>query len=232
MPRHGKRRPSQPRGHHRRGCEPELKYRPYTPMKKLKVDDNAELEVVARRLGVPDSWDVLICGDGSGYSNYNPCGWGWVLDDRHGKRRKAAFGALSCGTIVEAELLPAVQAMLWYNECYGRLRLAQLGRPINVHVITDNQTTVARWRILTRGGAAAQKVLRRGPLWNVLLGLEKVGFVFDFHWVKREQIALHILTDRLAGRARGDLAAAWERARAEQAEAPDRVLHALNASAG
>lgn len=199
-----------------------------------KIDDEKldDLEVVASRLGVPDDWDVLIYGDGSGNPDHKPCGWGWALVDRQSRRRKAEFGALSCGTIIVAELMPVVHAMLWYGECLGRMRPAELGRPVNVHVITDNQTVVAYWKALSGGGRVTAKIRRRRPLWNVLLGYEQLGYVFDFHWTKRNQIGLHNFTDRDSKRARKDLIGVWEEARRLETRDRSRELHALNASAG
>jgi ribonuclease HI len=230
MPKHGKQRQNSNQHHrHRNDSRPHC--RPYVPMEKLDIQDMADLATVVQRLGIPDNWDILIYGDGSGNARDKPCGWGWVLVDRHNQRRKVEWGALGCGSIVTAELLPTIHAMLWQLEYPGRIRAADLGRPVRVHVITDSETTVAHWRLLIRGGRGAQKLRRRRPLWNSLDGFEGSGYVFEFHWTRRNQFALHILADWLSKQASADLAAFLQRQRDKRLPEVARAVHGCNASA-
>jgi hypothetical protein len=116
---------------------------------------------------------------------------------------------MSSGSIAIAEMMPTVHALLWYAQFQGSKRKAGLGRSIlNVHVITDNRTTIDHWATLTRGGPKAHKIRRKRPIWNVLLQFERSGYILHFHWVSREEIALNQkLADPVAGMARD--AVAW-----------------------
>jgi hypothetical protein len=149
--------------------------------------------------GVPDTWDVLIVGDGAGCWWDKVCGWGCTLIDRHLGRR-AFYGGLSSGSIAIAELMPAVHAMLWYDEFHGKASRKRLGRPtLNVHVITDSETTYNHAAVLTERGKRAADLRRERPLWNVLLQLERAGYLFQFHWIPRQSMGLNILGDKVAG---------------------------------
>jgi ribonuclease HI len=226
MPKHGTQRRNSDQHHQHRGdC------RPYMLMEKLNTQDRADLATIVQRLKIPDSWDILIYGDGAGNARNRPCGWGWILVDRHNQRRKVEWGALGCGSIVTAELMPMIHAMLWQIEYPGRIRAADLGRPVHVHVITDSQTTMAHWRLLARGGLGAQKLRRRRPLWNSLDGFEGSGYVFDFHQIGRDQLALHILADWLSKQARADLVEFLQQQRDRRLPEVARAVHGCNASA-
>jgi hypothetical protein len=160
----------------------------------------SSLEDTIAKAGVPDTWDVMIVGDGSGCWWDKPCAWGCTLIDRHLGRRRAFYGGLSSGSIAIAELMPAVHAMLWYAEFQGKVRRAQLRRgSLNIHIITDNETTSLHWAILTAGGQRAQKLRKKRPLWNVLLQLERSGYIFHFHWIARDTVGLNKVADKVAG---------------------------------
>jgi hypothetical protein len=171
------------------------------------MTDNLD-EVIARA-DIPDTWDVLIVGDGAGCWWDKPCGWGCTLIDRHLDRRRAFYGAMSSGSIAIAEMMPTVHALLWYVQFHGHARKAGLGRSIlNVHVITDSTTTVDHWAALARGGDKARKIRRKRPIWNVLLQFERSGYILHFHWVARGEISLNQkLADPVAALARNAVAA-------------------------
>ena len=86
----------------------------------------SSLDEVIAKVGIPDTWDVLIVGDGAGCWWDKPCGWGCTLIDRHLDRRRAFYGGMSSGSIAIAEMMPTVHAMLWYTEFHGKARKAQL----------------------------------------------------------------------------------------------------------
>jgi hypothetical protein len=159
-------------------------------------------------LGIPDTWDVLIIGDGAGCWWDLSCGWGCILADHHFNRRRAFKGSMSGGTIAIAELMPTIHGLLWYSEFHGHATKVRLGRgTINVHVVTDNETTVKHWSLLSKGGQAAYKIRKKRPLWSVLLQLERAGYILHFHWVPRGTVGLQILADEVAGIARNTIAA-------------------------
>ena len=117
----------------------------------------SNLDEVITQVGIPDTWDVLIVGDGAGCWWDRPCGWGCTLIDRHAGRRRAFYGGMSSGSIAIAEMMPTVHAMLWYTEFHGKTRKLQLGRStLNVHIVTDNEATVTHWSLLSAGGQRAE----------------------------------------------------------------------------
>jgi hypothetical protein len=157
------------------------------------------LDEVIKTANIPDTWDVLIIGDGSGSWWDGACGWACTLIDRHLDRRRVFYGALSTGSIAIAEMLPTVHAMLWYDQFHGKARKSQLGRStLEVHVVTDNDATAGHWETLTKNTHGAQKLRRKRPLWNVLIQLERGGYIFHFHWVARDQIGLNQTADRVS----------------------------------
>ena len=46
---------------------------------------------------------------------------------------------------------------------------------------------------------SAQKIRKKRPLWNVLLQLERAGYIFHFHWTARATIGLNKTADKVAG---------------------------------
>lgn len=192
----------------------------------------SSLDEAIAKAGVPDTWDVMIVGDGAGCWWDKPCGWGCTLIDRHLNRRRAFYGGLSSGSIVIAELMPTVHAMLWYAEFQGKARRVQLRRStINVHVITDNETTSKHWAILTTGGQQAQKIRKKRPLWNVLLQLERSGYIFHFHWAPRATVGLNKLADELAGITRDAVAGVKLKPRNNTERKLDHEIYTVDASA-
>jgi hypothetical protein len=199
------------------------------PMDDVMTNNLEEVVAVA---AIPDTWDVLIVGDGAGCWWDGPCGWGCALIDRHLKRRRAFYGGLSTGSIAIAELLPTVHAMLWYAEFHGHARKKALRRgTLNVHVITDNAPTVSQWNSLTRGGAKAQKIRRKRPLWNILLQLERAGYIFHFHWVPRNTIGLNVTADKLSRIARRTIAEVALKFADADGHGIDHEIYTIDASA-
>jgi hypothetical protein len=180
---------------------------------------------------IPDTWDILIVGDGAGCGWNLPCGWGCTLVDRHAGRRRAFYGGLSSGSIAIAELMPAVHAMLWYHRFHGKARRAQLGTVLlDVHVVTDNKPTAIQWRTLIAGGAKAQKIRDKLPLWDALLRLERSGYMQRFHWLARNRVGLNVLADEVAGGARDAIAEVRLRPRDGVERSLDHEIYTINPS--
>jgi hypothetical protein len=226
MLKHGRR--SLRTGGHR---EREKRSRRYPCTEKITMNELRDINTIATQLGIPDDWDIMIVGDGAGCWWDKPCSWGCTLIDRHRGRRKAFYGAMSCGTIMLAELMPAVHALLWFHEFHGRARVSQLGRPLNVHVVTDNQTTTHHWHLLNSDTQKAQKIRRTRPLWNVLLRVAQAGYEFHFHWVRRNTVELQMLADELAASAKKGLSSARLREKNGQPRNLEREIYATNATA-
>ena len=181
---------------------------------------------------VPDTWDVLIVGDGAGCWWDKPCGWGCTLIDRHLDRRRAFYGAMSSGTIAIAEMMPTVHAMLWYVQFQGDARKAQLRRStLDIHVVTDNETTVKHWSILSKNAKGAQKLRRKRPIWNILLQFERSGYIIHFHWVAREEISLNQkVADLVAGMSRDALADVAAKPMDKEGHTIDHVIYTVDPS--
>ena len=192
----------------------------------------SSLDEVITKVGIPDTWDVLIVGDGAGCWWDRPCGWGCTLIDRHLSRRRAFYGGMSSGSIAIAELLPTVHAMLWYAEFHGHDRKVRLGRStLNVHIVTDSATTAQHWTTLTAGGPSAIKIRKKRPLWNVLLQLERAGYIFHFHWIERDTVGLNALADEVAGITRDAIAGVKLKPRDKVERRLDNEIYTVNASA-
>jgi hypothetical protein len=189
------------------------------------------LDKIITEAGIPDTWDILIIGDGAGCWWDKPCGWGCTLIDRHLARRRAFYGGMSTGSITIAELMPAVHAILWYDEFHRHTATIRTGRPIlNVHVLTDNDTTVKHWNLLAQGGQPAIKLRKKRPLWNVLLQLERAGYIFHFHWIARCTVGLNKLADEVAGVARDAIAAVRLKPKGNGARVLDAEIYNINAN--
>jgi hypothetical protein len=189
------------------------------------------LDEVIEKAGIPDTWDILIIGDGAGCWWDKPCGWSCTLIDRHLNRRRAFYGAMLTGSISIAEMFPTVHALLWYAEFHGHARKVGLKRStLNVHVITDNETTVLHWGILTKGGLKAHKIRKKRPLWNVLLQLERSGYILHFHWVARSEVRLNKTADKLAGLARDAIAGVARKYQEDMGHSIDHEIYTIDPS--
>jgi hypothetical protein len=201
-------------------------------LKPMDSTQMSSLDEVIANVNIPDTWDILIIGDGAGCWWDKPCGWGCTLIDKHLNRRRAFYGGMSSGSIAIAEMMPTVHAMLWYAEFQGKARRVQLKRStLNVHIITDNETTVTHWGILTAGGQRAQKLRKKRPLWNVLLQLERSGYIFHFHWTARATVGLNKLADEVAGVASKAIAGVKLKTRNQIERVLDTEIYMVDASA-
>jgi hypothetical protein len=138
---------------------------------------------------------------------------------------------MSIGSILIAEMMGTLQALLWYDEFHGHARKTALRRStIEVHVVTDNATTVNHWKILADKGPSAAKLRRRRPLWNALLHLERSGYILHFHWVPRDTAGLNILADKVAGIAKDAVAEIPERYERITGRRLDHDIYTINAN--
>ena len=190
------------------------------------------LEELIAVANVPDTWDVLIVGDGAGCWWDREIGWDCTLIDRHVGRRRAFYGGMSSGSILIAEMMSTLQAMLWYDEFHGHARKAMLRRStLEIHVITDNETTVKHWGMLSNNTKNARKIRRKRPLWNALLQLERSGYIFHFHWIPRCAVQLNVTADTVAGLARAVIGKVPEWYQHKAGRSLDEDIYLVDASA-
>lgn len=145
-------------------------------------------------------WDVLLVGDGSGYSWNIGCGWAGALIDRQTMSRKLLWGGWSAGTIMIAELMPYIHALAWYESAIAKARRAHLRRGVlKVHVICDNKTIVDQGNHLVD----RRKML---PWWSCWAAYLRNGYTARFHQVPGHeagaQVGLNVLCDHVSRCAR------------------------------
>lgn len=139
--------------------------------------------------------DVLIVGDGSGFAWDIGCGWASILIDLSTFQRKLLWGAWMPGTIGIGELIPYLQALMWFHAHGGKDYQKKLGRPLNIHVISDNENVVNQGN-----GNSDRKEL--APLWAAVDTICRKGYNVKYHWMGRDQLGLNILADHVSRCAR------------------------------
>jgi ribonuclease HI len=157
------------------------------------------LDEVLKSLGVTQ-WDVAIVGDGSGTAWGEPCGWSSILHERKSSLRKCFNGGFSHGTNNLAELIPYLQAMLWYANGPGKKRLHDLrmldhNKVLTIHIVTDSEITAKQGN-----GEYNRKANRE--IWAAIDSFCDRGYRFYWHWLGRSKTGLNILADYLAGNSR------------------------------
>lgn len=170
--------------------------RPKKPRGPL-VESN--LQALLDHLGIADNdWDVFIVGDGSGCSWNMGCGWGAIVIDHYLTRRKELFGAMNCGTVYLAELMPCLHALSWYHEGPAKNKIADMQkrgviRPIRVHILTDSEI------VCKQGTGDCRKKAGRG-FWEAIEAFKE--YRITWHWMDRDSTALNMLVDHLSRESR------------------------------
>lgn len=188
----------------------------------------ADIDSIAKGLGV-GGWDVALVGDGAGRGWDKPGGWSCILIDRHGGEpveggptpdaRKLFSGGMNFTTVDIAELMPYVQAMLWYDRYYGKARRKQRGKDhLSVLIITDRESIAGQGLAVSTGRARIAEICRRQPLWSVIAQFERQGYRFTWAHKGRNEIALNSVADRMADAAKHAAANALAQANAHVRE--------------
>ena len=92
-------------------------------------------------------------------------------------------------------------------------------------------TTAKHWTTLTAGGPAAIKIRKKRPLWNVLLQLERSGYIFHFHWIPRATVELNSLADKVAGITSKVIVEVEQKFEEKTKRSLDHEIYVVNASA-
>lgn len=140
-------------------------------------------------------WDYLLIGDGSGTTWEHECGWASTLICRKSKNRKAFYGAMSEGTNIVAEIMAYLHPLLFLTTS----KIPPKAGGHLVHIFTDCQPLVTCWK--------TKDVRNNKLLWNLISQMQRLGFVFQFHWIPRDTYQLNQFADAAAGTARKSLVA-------------------------
>lgn len=144
-------------------------------------------------------WDLILIGDGSGNKWGYPCGWAVTAIERNSRDRKVFYGAMSSGTVNFAEMMAYLQPLTWYmnetkSQRAGDGRVKRSTR--RIHIITDS----AYCR--NRGDSRDLAKYTNKVLWGVFELIQRQGFQLEWHWEKRDTVALNTYADRLSKAAR------------------------------
>jgi len=140
---------------------------------------------------MPDSWQLILVGDGSGSALDRPSGWA-VAAIEADRSLQLFWGAMNTGTVQVSELMPYLQALAYYG---GRKEPPRDGI-WEVHLVTDSDYLFK----LGRGDYSQGPTVR---LWGtVLASLRAQGFSLHWHWRRRETLQLNRWADDRSRKAR------------------------------
>jgi len=167
------------------------------PRKLAKLDE--PLEAVLTRLGIPDDWDFLLVGDGSGSNWANEAGFACVSIERTTMERQVWYGAFNRGTVNVAEIMAYMQPLNWLaaREEERRQEQKTKRRAWRIHILTDSQYCQKTGS--TNGHLTVNK---NAVLWSALDVFSRQGFVLHWHWIKREDVGLNLFVDEVSRLAR------------------------------
>jgi hypothetical protein len=144
-------------------------------------------------------WDLILVGDGSGSQRDKECGWAVTAIKRNSRKRLVFYGAMNMGSVNFAEMMAYLQPLTWYmNEVKaarskdGRARRSDR----HIHIITDSAYCQRR------GDDRDTSMYVNKVLWGVFELINRQGFKLEWHWEKRETVALNMYADRLSKAAR------------------------------
>jgi len=138
-------------------------------------------------------------GDGSGTGWDDYCGWGATLIERLTMCRKRFYGGMNVGSVNVAELIPYVQALLWFHTKFGEDRLKRSKGFLTTVVLSDSKYVCDTARKVVRGHRLPEAQM---GLWAAIQAYSRCGYDFTWCWIPRETLALNWAADRMAGLSR------------------------------
>jgi ribonuclease HI len=155
-----------------------------------------EIQAIRRAIELDADWDVILVGDGSVSNETKTCGWAVTMFDRKHGTKRLFYGAASSGTCLLVELMPYMQALLWYARVRGR-KLSK-ARTVKVAVLTDSEIIARQGQDIKRFLDDPKRIQATRPLWLVLEQLSATGYDIRWHWVRRGTLAANKEMNQLA----------------------------------
>lgn len=152
----------------------------------------SNLKELKARLTLPDDWDLLLVGDGSGMSWTSPGGWCGAMLERSRESGAVKYyplfvGGVNRGSINWMEAMPYwVMVRHHYHKGGGR----QL-TDIETHIISDS-----KWVVEAMQGRYLLK--NHQDMRALFKFYRNKGYRFHWHHLKREELSLNSLADKLA----------------------------------
>lgn len=202
--KHRRKRFNEPHKH--KSCKRPKREKPPSQSREIARCQAEEYRELKTSLNLPSDWDVLLVGDGSIQHHTGTCGWAVTLYERATKCRKVFYGAGSSGDCQFAELVPYVHAMLWYSRSPGGKPAGKAAPPKYVHIVTDSRTTAVQGNHIVEFLENPLKLKTTRFLWETLQQLTAAGYVFNWYWRKRGNLAANRRMNRLAQTARWQFA--------------------------
>lgn len=158
---------------------------------------NDPLDKLLKTLKIKE-WDLLLVGDGSGSQWDKECGWGVTAIERSTMTRRVFYGAMNNGTMNFAEAMAYLQPLTYYlakeedKRRAGKVDVVGM----SVHIVTDSEYC------RHRGTSRSTQLKKNRGLWAMFELIQRQGLILNWHWVKRDIIALNRFSDGLSRAAR------------------------------
>lgn len=154
----------------------------------------ASLQKMLQDKDIPDDWDYLLIGDGSGSAWGHKIGWACVSIKKQGYSRKVWLGGANDGTVNIAEGLAYLQPLMWIYQT-TRVKLSEPS-VYTVRIITDSQ-------YLTLASQSRFKnAPTNAPLFACFDQFPRWGIMLHWHWAERNTTELAEFVDTMSKEAR------------------------------
>ncbi len=167
--------------------------------KKKKAEteiENEYFQVLLDRLGI-EEYDLILIGDGSGSKWGLPIGWAVTAIAKTSMERKVFYGAMNDGTVNIAEAMAYMQPLLWYaTKVRAERKQGGVTREHIVHIITDSEY------VREVGSRGHVDFSTNQPIWAVYELLKRQCLQINWHWQRRDEVALNAFADLLSKRSR------------------------------
>jgi hypothetical protein len=150
---------------------------------------------VIKRLNIPDSFDCILIGDGSGSVHGRAVGWTSTMLLKGSWARKVFWGCANSGTVNFSELMAYVEPLLWY------LKAVKTHNPVavrHVYIITDSQHVAEKGNV----GLGAGSSIANCILWDAFSLISRQGIRLHWCWAPRSTVGLNIYADSVSRAAR------------------------------
>ena len=123
-----------------------------------------------------------------------------AIIERETDERSLCSGGWSTCDIIVAELSAYLQALMQLEALRGKALRRQLGRPLKILIVTDNQVITTQATLALSGGRVGGDT---NPIWAALRQIvTTTGTSLMFRFAPRRSTMLNVLVDQIAGRVR------------------------------